>query len=279
MEMTAPGGLSGVMGIASMRIQDLADILIVAFVIYRLFILIRGTRAVQLIKGIVFLLLAMLLSDWLQLFTIKWILRNLQTVLLVALPVIFQPELRRALEQIGRGKLFVQNLSPFHEVDLTRVINEIIKATRVLARNKIGALLVIERETGLNDFAETGIRIEGLLSSEFLVNIFIPNTPLHDGAVIVRGERVLAAGCFLPLTEDQDLSKDLGTRHRAALGITEQSDAIVVIVSEETGILSLANAGKLTRYLDETTLKEMLTALCMPKDQPSNLRFWRWRKT
>lgn len=250
-----------------------------AYVIYRLFILIRGTRAVQLIKGIIVLLGAMLISDWLQLYTIRWVLRSLQTALLVALPVVFQPELRRALEQIGRGKFFAQPLATFQDVDMSKVINEIIKATRVLARNKIGALVVIERETGLNDFAETGIKIDGILTSEFLVNIFIPNTPLHDGAVIIRAERVLAAGCFLPLTENQDLSKDLGTRHRAALGITEQSDAIVVIVSEETGVLSLANSGKLTRFLDETTLKEMLVALCVPKDHPNSLRFWRWRKS
>jgi len=260
------------------RIQDYVDIVIIAYVIYRLFMWIRGTRAVQLIKGILIILFAMIIADYLKLYTIRWILRNLQTMFLVALPVVFQPELRRALEQIGRGKLFSQSFSVMPEEDMTKVIQEIIKAVKVLARNKIGALIVIERETGLNDYAESGIRINGTISSEFLINIFIPNTPLHDGAVIIRGDRVLAAGCFLPLTDSQDLSTELGTRHRAAIGITEHSDAVVVVVSEETGILSLASEGKLTRYLDETTLKEMLMALCLPKDQTNSARFWQWRK-
>ncbi len=260
------------------RFQDYIDILIIAYVIYRLFVWIRGTRAVQLIKGIIILVVAMIVAEWLQLYTIRWILRNLQTMLLVALPVVFQPELRRALEQIGRGRLFSQSFSAIPEEDMGKVIQEIIKAVRVLARNKIGALIVIERETGLNDYVESGIRINGVITSEFLINIFIPNTPLHDGAAIVRGDRVLAAGTFLPLTESQDLSTELGTRHRAALGITEHSDAVVVVVSEETGILSLAHAGKLTRYLDETTLKDMLHELCLPKDSTGNTRFWQWGK-
>jgi diadenylate cyclase len=260
------------------RIQDYVDILIIAYVVYRLFVWIRGTRAVQLIKGIIVLIGAMLLAEYFKLYTIRWILANLQTMLLVALPVVFQPELRRALEQIGRGRFFSQSLSSLPEEDMSKVIQEIIKAVKVLARNKIGALIVIERETGLNDYVESGIRINGILSSEFLINIFIPNTPLHDGAVIVRGDRVLAAGCFLPLTDSQDLSTELGTRHRAAIGITENSDAVVVVVSEETGILSLANDGKLTRYLDETTLKEMLVELCMTGDGNGSYRFWQRRK-
>jgi len=254
------------------------DIIIIAYVIYRLFVWIRGTRAVQLIKGIIVLVGAMLIAEYFKLYTIRWILANLQTMLLVALPVVFQPELRRALEQIGRGRFFSQSLSSLPEEDMSKIIQEIIKAVKVLARNKIGALIVIERDTGLSDFADSGILINGILSSEFLINIFIPNTPLHDGAVIVRGDRVLAAGCFLPLTDSQDLSTELGTRHRAAIGITENSDAVVVVVSEETGILSLANDGKLTRYLDETTLKEMLVSLCMVGEGNSNSRFWQRRK-
>ena len=145
------------------------------------------------------------------------------------------------------------------------VVHEILRAVEQLGKNKVGALIVLERDTGLNDYVETGIRIEGMVSAEFLINIFIPNTPLHDGAVIVRGNRVLAAGCFLPLTEAQGLSTELGSRHRSALGITEHSDAIVVVVSEETGTVSLANAGKLIRHLDTKTLEEMLTALLKPK--------------
>lgn len=241
------------------------DIGVVAYVLYRLFLLIQGTRAIQLLKGVIVLVAATFVSQWLGLKTVYWLLGKIMLGLAVALPIVFQPELRRALEQLGRGRLFRPETDQALDEDQALVIKEVLRAVEQLSKNKIGALIVLERETGLNDYVETGIRIEGVVSSEFLINIFIPNTPLHDGAVIIRGGRVLAAGCFLPLTEAQGLSTELGSRHRSALGITEHSDAVVVVVSEETGIVSLANAGKLIRHVETKTLEEMLTALLKPK--------------
>lgn len=254
---------------------SLVDILIVAFVLYKLIMLIRGTRAVQLIKGLVVLLVATTISDWLGLYTINWILEKTINVLLVALPIVFLPELRRALEQLGRGKFFARPLIYLAEEDMNRLINELVRSVQVLVKNKIGALIILERETGLNEYVETGVKIDGVISAEFMVNIFIPKSPLHDGAVIVRGDRVVAASCFLPLTEDSNVSKELGTRHRAALGVSELSDALAVIVSEETGIISVAQEGKLTRYLDETTLRELLVGLLQPKTHNFSPFHWR----
>jgi diadenylate cyclase len=238
-------------------VWDTLDIAIVAYVLYRVFLLMRGTRAVQLVKGIVILFVAGIVARWLKLTTVVFILNYAQMALIVAVPVVFQPELRRALEQLGRGRLFAP-ASSLPEPELDKVVDEIALACDVLARNKIGAIIVIERETGLKDIAETGTQIDGLVSSSFLINLFVPNAPLHDGAVILRGNRVVAAGCFLPLSENPDLGRELGTRHRAAVGMTEHSDALVVVVSEETGSISLASGGKLMRRLDDATLKEML---------------------
>jgi len=246
-------------------ITSIIDIAIVAYVIYRLFILIRGTRAVQLIKGVIALVIATTVSGWLHLYTINWLMRQAQVMLLVALPIVFQPELRRALEHIGRGRLFARSFMFLGEEELKKVIEQVVRATELLAKNKTGALIVIERETGLKDIAETGTKIDGVVSAEFLVNIFVPKTPLHDGAVILRGDRIVAAGCFLPMTERQDLDRELGARHRSALGITEHSDALAVVVSEETGGISLANAGKLIRHLDLKTLAELLQANLIPR--------------
>jgi len=239
-------------------IWDTLDIAIVAYVFFRLFLLIRGTRAVQLVKGIVVLIIAGIVAHWLALTTVVFILNYAQMALVVAVPVVFQPELRRALEQLGRGRLFAPSAAMLPDEELAKVIHEIAGACDVLARNKIGALIVVERETGLKDVAESGTPIDGLVSSAFLINLFVPNAPLHDGAVIVRGNRIVAAGCFLPLSENQSLGRELGTRHRAAVGLTEQSDALVLVISEETGTLSLANAGKLMRHLDDSTLRDML---------------------
>lgn len=251
------------------------DIGVVAFVIYKFMMLVKGTRAVQLIKGLVVLVIASVIAERLHLDTINWILSQLRLVIVVALPVVFQPELRRALEQIGRGKFLSRPLKVLGAEEMARLINEIVRAIQVMAKNHTGALVVIERETGLNDYLETGVRLDGVVSAELLINIFVPLTPFHDGAAIIRGDRVLAAGCFLPLSESPYLSKQLGTRHRAALGISELSDAVVVVVSEETGAVSVAEGGKLTRFLDEKNLKELLQSLLLPQD--NNISFWPWR--
>lgn len=252
------------------------DIAVVSYVVYRFFIIIRGTRAVQLLKGIVALLVATSVSQWLGLVTVNWLLRNVRTMLFVALPVVFQPELRRALEQIGRGGLFNRPLlMMFEHEDPSAVVDEIAEAAEVMSRNKIGALIVLERETGLQDFIETGIRLEALVTSEILVNIFIPNTPLHDGAVIVRGNRIMAAACFLPLTDALDLDREMGGRHRAALGITEHSDALALVISEETGAISMASGGKLIRNLDPKGFKEIALPLLKPKGTVASPGWWR----
>jgi len=246
---------------------SILDILIVSFVIYKLMMIIKGTRAVQLIKGLFILLLASLVSETFGFTTVAWILEQLSKVLVVALPIVFQPELRRALERLGRGKFFARPMSMLNEETLAKVVDQLVRSVKILSKDNIGALIMLERETGVNDYIETGTKIDGIVSTEFIVNIFIPRSPLHDGAVIIRGDRVVAAGCFLPLSENPNLSKELGTRHRAALGLTEQSDVIGIIVSEETGTISVAEEGRLTRYLDENTLKDILKKRLLTKQQ------------
>ncbi|GGJ00770.1 membrane protein [Alicyclobacillus cellulosilyticus] len=246
-------------------VLDAMDILIVSFVLYRLLLLIRGTRAVQLLKGVLVILVATAVSSALHLAALNWLLNKIITVGLFAIPVVFQPELRRALEQLGRGGFFSFSFGPSEDAQIQQMITEVTKAAQVLAKNKIGALIVVERETGLSEYIETGTPIEGLVTSELLINTFVPNTPLHDGAVIIRGQRIVAAGCFLPLTDNRELDRDLGTRHRAALGVTEASDSVAVVVSEETGQVSLAVDGVITRDLTESALMELLQNLLLPK--------------
>ncbi len=241
----------------TMRLWDILDILVVAFFFYRMYLLVRDTRATALLKGLVFLGLITVVSGWLQLHVVSWILDKLMTVLIVALPVVFQPELRRALEQIGRGKFYISSRT-MNALELDAVIDHVVEATATMAKNKIGALIVFERMVGLDDRIDTGIRLEGLVSKELLGNIFIVNTPLHDGAVIIRENRIMAAGCLLPLTRDRSLSSELGTRHRAAIGMSEQADCIVVVVSEETGIISYAYGGHIYRNLEDEGLRNIL---------------------
>ncbi|QUH18906.1 diadenylate cyclase CdaA [Alkaliphilus sp. B6464] len=242
----------------NISIRDVADMVIVAFVFYKLYMLIRETRAEQLIKGILVLLIATPLSGWLQLHVINWILKNTMTVGFIALLIVFQPELRRALEYIGRTKFLTKSIVDIEEEEIKNTVGELVDAVGSLSRQKIGALIVIERETGLSEVVETGTQIGGRISSGLLINIFIPNTPLHDGAVVIRKSQILAAGCLLPLTDNPNISKALGTRHRAAIGITERSDSMVVIVSEETGVISVAENGKLKRFLDTKKLSDIL---------------------
>jgi len=238
--------------------QAIIDIVLVTIIIYQLLMLIKGTRAVQLLKGLFVLLIVSVLSRQLGLKTLTWIVDNVWTMLLVALPVVFQPELRRALEQLGRGKFITMHPNSTTAEEYKKLIDELVRCTQVLSQSRIGALIVIEKQTGIQEFIDTGVKIDGVVSSEFLVNIFIPKSPLHDGAVILRGDRVAAAGCFLPLTQDSGLQKDLGTRHRAAIGLSEVSDAIVIIVSEETGVISTAKNGQLSRFLDDKSLRDLL---------------------
>lgn len=257
------------------NVLDVIDILIVTFVLYRFLVLIRGTRAVQLLKGVIVILIATAISSALHLQALSWLLNKIITIGLFAIPVVFQPELRRGLEQLGRGGFFAVSFGNAAAEGVRQGISEVVKAAEVLAKNRIGALIVLERKTGLTEYTETGTMIEGIASSELLINTFIPNTPLHDGAVIIRGTRMVAAGCFLPLTDDRNLDKKLGTRHRAAIGLTEQSDAVVVVVSEETGQVSVAVESVLTRNLSETALTELLQSLMTQK---TNATRWFGRK-
>ena len=212
--------------------RDAIDIIIVAYVIYRVIDLIQGTRATTLVKGLAFIFASSVVARALSLRTISWLLDQTITIVLVALPVVFYPELRRALEQIGRGQLFARLGIPSKDKPLP-IIDEITEAAVRLSEKRMGALIVIERETGLQEFIETGISLDALVSKELLMNIFEPNSPLHDGAVILRDNRIASAACLLPLTESK-LGSHLGTRHRAAVGLSEQTDAFVVVVSEET---------------------------------------------
>ncbi|MCY0880715.1 MAG: diadenylate cyclase CdaA [Firmicutes bacterium] len=250
------------------------DISIVAYGLYRFFLLIRGTRAVQLIKGIVLLLVAVPVSNWLHLYTTHYVLQQIQMMLVVALPIVFQPELRRALEHIGQGRFFSEGIYGHEEFDRRPAIEEIVQACVHLSKQHIGALFVLERMTGLNEYAATGTPIDAKVCSPLLENIFVPNTPLHDGACIIRGDRVVAAAAFLPLTESVPPGSEIGSRHRAALGISEQSDAVAVVVSEETGWISIALEGRLTRRLTERGLRELLMNLLQAKTH-TPLKLWR----
>lgn len=249
--------------------QDIAigivDVAIVAFLFYQTFVLIRGTRAVQLLKGIAVLFVLIPVTRWLRLYTLNWLLEQARTPLFVAIPVVFSPELRRALEQLGRGRLFIAGLFT-GGVTSEKVIDEIVKAAGDLSATKTGALIVIERTSGLEEYMEEAIPLDSVVTSELIENVFFKNTPLHDGAMIVRGDRVAAAACFLPSTQEA-VTVELGSRHRAALGVTQVSDAIAVAVSEETGTVSLAVGGRLLRGLDLKTLKEKLVEL-LPERQP-----------
>lgn len=258
--------------ISGVGVTDVIDVIIVAFVIYKVLGFIRETRALQLVKGLLILVLVTVLSDKFNLYTLNWILKNTMTLGVIALVIVFQPELRRALEYVGRSKFITP---PFAQMDKERVkvlTAAIIKAVDYFSSNKVGALIIMERETSLNDIAETGTRIDAELSTELLGNIFYEGAPLHDGATIVRGDRVYAAGCVLPLTQSKTLSKELGTRHRAGIGITENSDAIAIIVSEETGIISIAVDGKLSRFLDIKTVEKTLLNIYLSQIPAENVK-------
>lgn len=253
--------------ISEIRITYIIDILIIAFVFYKLLGFIKETRAEQLVKGFLIILIVSKLSEWAKLYAVNFILQSTFTIGLIALVILFQPELRKALEHLGRSQIFLMTNRKNTLDDLNKSINEIVDAAGVMSRKKIGALIVIERTTGINDIIETGTITDAQISADLLMNIFYPKSPLHDGAVVIKNNRLMAAGCLLPLSANKYISKELGTRHRAAMGMTESSDAMIVIVSEETGHISMAVEGKLQRFLDSKTLKElMITTLCQEKE-------------
>ena len=268
------GFLSGVFASPWNIFRSLLDIAIVAYIFYRLLGLIKGTRAEQLLKGLIILLAFSVVVSYLQLDMVNWILEKLWIVFAITLPIVFQPELRRILEQLGRGKFFISSRSG-EKMDIYDVIvKEISEAVRVLARNRVGALIVIGRETGIEEFMDSGTNLDSLVSSGILINIFVPNTPLHDGAVIIKEGRIQKAACFLPLSNNPNIDGQLGTRHRAGLGITEVSDALSIIVSEETGAVSVARDGRLIRYLDAQSLKDLLEEELVVRESRRD-SFWR----
>ncbi len=236
---------------------NIIDIVLVWFVIYKLLVVIKGTKAIQLLKGIFVIVVVHSLSNLLGFNTLGWLMEQVMDWGVLATIIIFQPELRRALEQLGRGKFFSRSIVQ-EEEEQDRLVEEIVKATSYMAKRRIGALISIEKDTGLTDFIETGIPLGSHISSELLINVFIPNTPLHDGAVILKDNQLAAAACYLPLSESPFISKELGTRHRAAIGISEVTDCITVIVSEETGGISVTKNGEIYRELSLETFKEML---------------------
>ncbi|MBW3633903.1 MAG: diadenylate cyclase CdaA [Chloroflexi bacterium] len=242
--------------------RNVFDILVVALIIYWLLWVAQGTRATQLIRGIVTLLaVVFLVGTTFQLTALNWVLGQTWPVLLISLPVIFQPEIRRALEQLGQTRSLIPQLLPRTDETAGRTVDELVKAATQLARHRYGALIVLERETGLQNYVERGVPIDGLLTRQLLINLFYPNSPLHDGAAVVRDGRIVAASVVLPLSDNTAAASQLGTRHRAALGITEQSDAIAVVVSEETGQISVAENGRLIRNLDAERLDEELRGM------------------
>ena len=268
--------------LSTVGFRDVVDILLVAVILYKSYEMLKDTRAITLAKGM-FVMMGVALGAYiLELHAIYWLLSKSIYLLFMALPIVFQPELRRALERIGQGK-FLGSAVYLNAEEADTLVNEIDKVVFNMSAKKIGALIVLEREIGINEIIETGIRVDGVVTAPFMMNVFIPNTPLHDGAAVIRGNRMIAAGCLLPLTENRGLSTELGTRHRAALGLSEQCDAVVVIVSEETGIVSIAENGHITRRLNSEQLKKRLRPLLIKADPTLKMKdiknaFDTWRK-
>lgn len=257
------------------KLTDIIEIIILAVIVYYLIKWVKRTKAWMLMKGILVLVVFILLAELLNMNTILWIVENSISVLAIAAIVVFQPELRRALEQLGQRR-FINLMLPFDKTlengrFSQHTIDEIVKATYEMAKVKTGALIVVERGISLSEYQKTGINMDCLVSSQVLINVFEHNTPLHDGAVIVKGDRVASATCYLPLSDNISISKELGTRHRAALGMSEVSDALVIIVSEETGIVSIARDGKLMRRVSPEQMREQL--LLIQDKNEDNKRF------
>ena len=244
-----------------LSLVGIIDIIIVAVIIYEVLRLTRQTRGGAVLKGVVLFLLAWAASSMLGLTSVHWLLNQLATNGVIVLIILFQPELRKVLEQVGRSAAFSHKRHKEDNTERERIIGEIILTMKNLSRRRVGALMVFERKTGLQDFIETGTALNSRISAPLLENVFEPNTPLHDGAVIIRGTEVMAAACILPLTESRDVNRELGTRHRAGIGISETTDALVLIVSEETGTMSVAEGGRITRPVSERDLRRLLEGL------------------
>lgn len=271
-----------VMNIPHIRIVDIIDILIVAYLIYKIITWIKDTRAWALFKGLVVIFSVAILAYVFHLNTVWWILSNTISVGIIAVFVVFQPEFRRALEQLGRGHLFssfmiFEDQREKHEMISLHTIEAIIKAVEHMSNYRTGALIVIEKDVRLGDYERTGITVDAVVTAQLLINIFEHNTPLHDGAVIIKNNRISAATCYLPLTDSLEISKDLGTRHRAALGVSEVSDAVTIIVSEETGMISITQAGSLTRNIKGEFIRNILTDAPSKKVEKKKLVLWKGR--
>lgn len=270
--------------ISGIRIADIVEIIILSFLLYHILVWVKNTRAWSLLKGVLVIAVFVLLAEYFEMTTILWIVQNLFSVAVMAIVVILQPELRKAVEELGR-KNIISSIMPF-EIGKKpgegrfsdRTINEIVKACVEMGKVKTGALIVVQQDQPLDEYERTGIEVDGIVTSQLLINIFEKNTPLHDGAVIVRGNRVTSATCYLPLSDNMALSKDLGTRHRAGVGISEATDSMTVIVSEETGKISVAYGGNLDRNLSGDALKEKLKAIQnKPEEETKKRILWKGR--
>jgi diadenylate cyclase len=251
------------------RWQDAVDVLLVSFIIYRIILIIRGTRAVQMLAGIAVLIVLYFGARELELLSLYWLLRTLLNSLFLVIVIVFQRDIRRALTQVGK--------TPFYKIydDSEHSLNEIVAATQYLARRRIGALIVIERDTGLRDYLESGHTVDGKLTKELLISLFLPTSPLHDGGVVISNNRIQTAGCLLPLSKNPYIDKRYGTRHRAAIGLSEETDAVIIVISEETQEISLVRQGTISKLEDEKHLTAELEAIFVTKDtQPLLWKNW-----
>jgi len=251
--------------IKSVRWQDVLDIAIVWYIIYRVMLIIRGTRAAQMLAGIAIIIFAYFAARQLELLTLYWLLNTFLSSIFLIIIIVFQRDIRRALTQVGR--------TPFTKTyeEMVHSIDELVGAASYMARKRIGALIILERETGLKDYIESGHDIDAHLSRELLVSLFLHESPLHDGGVIIRKDRILTAGCVLPLTKNPYISKHLGTRHRAAIGLSEETDAVIIVVSEERGKISLVQHGAITSDLDDAAVRSRLEAIFVPQEYQGHI--------
>lgn len=266
----------------SIKWTDIVEMLIIAYLLYRVLVWIKDTKAWSLLRGIIVILLFVFVAALFSMTTILWIVKNIFSVAVTALVVVFQPELRKALEQLGKKKMF-SGLLAFDNSKVVgqrfsdKTIQELIRASYAMGRERTGALIVVAQDDSLEDYTRTGIMLDSMVSSQLLVNIFEHNTPLHDGAVVIEGDRIVSATCYLPLSDNMELSKELGTRHRAGVGISEATDSLTIIVSEETGRVSVAMGGELNRNVDADFLRDKLVLVQNKKIEDKKFRFWKGR--